>query len=321
VLSKNDPVAGAAFAAARWGSNSPVTQIQRAAVTPNARGDADALLRVSQTEIIESAEPLTIYGRLPGLARVPFDTSLLPDPADPLVQWVGEGAPKPVAALALGTPQTLTPMKCTGVCVLTDALVRSATPAAEKLVSRKFTRACVKAIDVAMFDPSNAGVVDAKPAAITSGAPVIASTGDLAADMQSALDAYAGNLSTAVWVCSTRIACTLASLHDTSGVLSFPSVSVRGGNALGLPVVPSDGVPADLLTLVDGASFAIAVEPPNIRVARHAVVQMDSAPDDPATASTVQVSLWQKNLVGFLIEQPANWTQPPVGSVVVVATT
>jgi hypothetical protein len=45
----------------------------------------------------------------------------------------------------------------------------------------------------------------------------------------------------------------------------------------------------------------------NIDVSREASVQMDSAPDNPPTASTVLVSFWQNNLVGIRAERFINW--------------
>jgi hypothetical protein len=53
----------------------------------------------------------------------------------------------------------------------------------------------------------------------------------------------------------------------------------------------------------------------NISVSREASLQMDSAPDNPTTATTVLVSLWQRNLVGFLAERTINWARRRTGSV------
>ncbi|MNV94474.1 hypothetical protein D3C71_1892750 [compost metagenome] len=40
-----------------------------------------------------------------------------------------------------------------------------------------------------------------------------------------------------------------------------------------------------------------------------ASLQMDNEPDNPSTASTVMVSLWQRNLVGFRAERTINWAR------------
>ncbi len=46
-----------------------------------------------------------------------------------------------------------------------------------------------------------------------------------------------------------------------------------------------------------------------IDVSREASVQMNDAPDDPASASTVLTSFWQHNLVGIRAERMINWAK------------
>jgi hypothetical protein len=57
-----------------------------------------------------------------------------------------------------------------------------------------------------------------------------------------------------------------------------------------------------------------------IDVSREASVQMDSAPDSPATATTVLVSLWQNNLVGLRAERMITWKRARTGSVYYITT-
>jgi hypothetical protein len=52
-----------------------------------------------------------------------------------------------------------------------------------------------------------------------------------------------------------------------------------------------------------------------IDVSREASVQMDSAPDNPALATTVLTSLWQNNLVGLRAERFINWKKARPGCV------
>jgi len=40
-----------------------------------------------------------------------------------------------------------------------------------------------------------------------------------------------------------------------------------------------------------------------------AAVQMESAPDNPADATTVYTSLWQQGLVGFRAQKAVNWSK------------
>lgn len=47
----------------------------------------------------------------------------------------------------------------------------------------------------------------------------------------------------------------------------------------------------------------------DLSMSTEASLQMDNAPDNPTTASTVLVSLWQRNLVGFRAERAINWAR------------
>ncbi|MNG13747.1 hypothetical protein D3C84_974460 [compost metagenome] len=40
-----------------------------------------------------------------------------------------------------------------------------------------------------------------------------------------------------------------------------------------------------------------------------ASLQMDNEPDNPTTAATVMVSLFQRNLIGFRAERTINWAR------------
>jgi len=52
-----------------------------------------------------------------------------------------------------------------------------------------------------------------------------------------------------------------------------------------------------------------------IDISREASLQMESAPDSPATASTVLVSLWQHNMVAIRAERFINWKKSRDGAV------
>jgi valyl-tRNA synthetase len=47
----------------------------------------------------------------------------------------------------------------------------------------------------------------------------------------------------------------------------------------------------------------------SIDASQEASLQMDTAPDSPATASTTFVSLWQQNQIGIRAERYINWAK------------
>jgi hypothetical protein len=113
-----------------------------------------------------------------------------------------------------------------------------------------------------------------------------------------------------------RSALALSQVLMTGGdTYAFPTINMNGGTFFGFPVITSANVPIatsnqTFMILMDAAEIFFS-EDPGIRLdaSDQASVQMDSAPDATTTASTVLVSLWQRNLVGLRAEQYVNWTK------------
>ena len=77
-------------------------------------------------------------------------------------------------------------------------------------------------------------------------------------------------------------------------------------------MIVSEYVPADssggIVALVNASDIYLGDEGGiDLSMSTEASLQMDNAPDNPTTASTVLVSLWQRNLVGFRAERAINW--------------
>ena len=81
-------------------------------------------------------------------------------------------------------------------------------------------------------------------------------------------------------------------------------------DALGIPVIASRKVATDYLELVDAGAVAFANADIQVSATREGTVQMDTAPDSPATASTVLVSMWQHNMFAIKSDLVANWSAP-----------
>jgi HK97 family phage major capsid protein len=171
-----------------------------------------------------------------------------------------------------------------------------------------------KFLDEQFVDPSVAAVANVNPASITNGASTAAASGTTGADARADLAASvavftAANvpLDGAVWLMNDSNAFALGLALNSMGQPLFPGFDVNGGRLLGIPVVVSNNVGARII-LVHAPSILVADEGGvQISVSREASVQMDSAPDNPATATTVLVSLWQGNLVGLRAERMITW--------------
>jgi HK97 family phage major capsid protein/HK97 family phage prohead protease len=275
------------------------------------------------SEFIELLRPQTIIGKIQGLRRVPFNIKMSGQTSGSSVNWVGEGKPKPVSALAFDTT-TLRFTKAAGIVVLTDELVRFSNPSAEALVQADLTASMAQFLDVAFVDPAIAEVAEVSPASITHGVtPIVASgtTADaLKADVKRLFAAFlAANMTPAgaVWIMTPTMALTIGMMTNALGQAEFPGIDMNGGTFMGLPVIVSESVPANpgsgspvtgagqRLILAKASEILLADDGGvTIDVSREASLQMDSA---PAVGATELVSLWQNNMVALRAERFINW--------------
>lgn len=308
----------------RWPDMPELQVALKAAVAAGTTSNMSALVepQIMASEFIEYLWHKTIVGRIPGLRRVPFNIKIQRQTAVAGVNWVGEGKPKPLGRGTLDTV-TLGYYKIAGIVGLTDELVRFSSPAAEAMVRDELSNGIVQLMDHDFLDPEKAAVAGVSPASISNGVTGVAATGtayaNVAADVASALgnfDAARIDTSDLVVVMNSRIARMMSLMLNSLGQRLFPDLTNTGGTFLGYPVVVSNNVdytedspaegdsiffikPSEILLADDGAV--------TIDISREASVQMDSAPDDPASASTVLISAFQHNLVLIRAERYVNW--------------
>lgn len=300
-----------------------VATILKAAVAAGSTTDADWALPLVEyqtlaNEFIELLRPQTILGRVPNLRNVPFNVRMPRQTGGGTYGWVGEGAPKPVGALSFDEV-TLRWAKAAGIIVLTEELIRQSNPQAEGLVRSDMIAGIAQFLDGQFVDPAVAAVSNVSPASITNGVTPITPTGNDAA----ALRADVANLwettflsqnlvpTTGFWIMDNVTAMRISLMRNPLGQDEFPGLTPTGGTFMGYPVITSQGVPADssggLMIFGNAQDILFAEDTLTLDVSREASLQMDSAPDDPSTASTVMVSLWQRNLVGLRAERYINW--------------
>lgn len=324
--------------AKRWEKTTPeVVQVLKAAVAAGTTTDSNwaAPLVVYQNlaqEFIELLRPETIIGRIQGFRQVPFNVTMPRQTSGSTVGWVGQGKPKPVGKLQFDQV-SLGMAKAAGIVVIAEELARSSSPSAEATVRQDLIETISTFLDAQFIDPSVAEVANVSPAAITNGATVIDGTGVTSAafraDVASAfavLTAAGLKVARAVFVMTETQAMRLSMVVNAFGQPEFPTISAAGGTLFGLPVITSENIPAEggspngkrIVILIPNEILMADENGVAIDVSREASVQMDTAPDDPATASTVMVSLWQNNLVGLRAERFINWKRRRTGSVVVI---
>ena len=292
-----------------------------------------APLVVAQNMASEFAELLraqTIIGRIPGLRQVPFNISVPRGTTDPTSYWVGQGDVKPVSSMAFDSI-SLAFHKVAGIVPITEELLRFSNPAAEGIIRDALIASVAYLTDRDFLDPSKAETTGVSPASLTNGVTPIAATGitadALRSDMGDLLATYLGlNQSPAglTLVMTASQAMRLSLMRNTLGQREFPDISMSGGTLEGIPVVTSENIVATGSSPTDGYPI-IAINAPEVMIAddggvaidvsREASLQMDTAPDSPETASTVLVSLWQRNMVAIKAERFITWKKRRTGAV------
>jgi HK97 family phage major capsid protein/HK97 family phage prohead protease len=294
---------------------------ENAAWAGNLVGDETSVF----ADFIEYLRPQTILGRfgtgnIPSLRRVPFRTPLIGQTTGGDGYWVGEGNAKPLTKFDFSRT-TLTPLKVANIAVATMEVIRDSSPSADSIIRDQLAAALRERLDIDFIDPAKSAVPDVSPASILNGVSGITSSGPTADNVREDIKAIFGAFIAAnnaptsgVWLMPATTALALSLMQNPLGQAEFPGIGMTGGTLFGLPVIVSEYIPADsggaIVALVNASDIYLGDEGGiDISMSTEASLQMDNSPDNPTTASTVLVSLWQRNLVGFRAERTINWAR------------
>jgi HK97 family phage major capsid protein len=312
-----------------WPDQANELELQlRAPVLPATTGGANWAAPLVQPttlagEFLEFLRPRTLLGRIPGLRQVDFNSRVLAQTGAGTYNWVGEGKPKPITALALNAVQ-LAFNKIAGIIVLTEETIKYSTPSAERIVRDDMVAGIANFMDNQFLDPTITAVAGIRPASITNGVAGTAAGGTTEAaaraDIRALLGGFIGTnigLNGVVLLANPAVAFNLGTMVNALGQTAFPGINMDGGNLLGVPVITSNATAL--------ASQIVAVHAPSIMVAddgsvsidmsREASLEMESTPADPVIATTVLISLYQQNLVGLRAERNVTWLKARADSV------
>ncbi len=301
----------AAFARERWPETSLIERLLASAA--DAVTTADGGLMPPAREFVELMAPRNAFALLqPYMRRVPFNSGATLTTAGAAFAWVGQGKPVAVSKLTFSpTPASLPRLKISGLIVASLDLVRSTAPAAETLFRDEMVRGGARATSDSFLDVANAGVANVEPASITADASPIASSGNVLTDVGAVLNGFE-TLDRVCLIMSERAAVALGNAAPGS---------IVGGRLHGIvPLIASNSAGTNLIA-AHGPSIIYADDGElALDSSGNASIQMDTAPDDPATGSTVLVSLWQEGLRGLKLTRWLNWKVMDPAAVVLVGT-
>ncbi|TLX69838.1 phage major capsid protein [Pseudomonas nicosulfuronedens] len=297
-------------------SNTVVRFLEKGAVgTWDLNADPD--FRSAGRAFIEMVQVRSLIGRINAVSpfrAVPLKTRVLAQTERPVAYWTAEGNKK-IASNTAFEQKYLDSMKITGLLVLTDELLQGQGAAFESAVSNDLVNPIASLEGITFLDPSNVGIPGQSPASVTNGvAPVPSSGTDAAAvreDIRALFAAFDGSLETAVLAMHPDTALSLSLMQAPLGQTTL---TVRGGELFGVPVVTSDSVPMDssgsLVALIDPAGILLSDTGVNINHSRIASLEVDGDSNGPQF-----LSLWQNNLTAALAERFVNWEVARAGSV------
>lgn len=233
--------------------------------------------------------------------------------------FIAQGAPIPVKQGAF-TPITLTPKKMGVITTLTREITEHSTPSIEGIIRQAILEDTGIAIDTVLLD--NVAATTTRPAGIKIGstqtASVTASIVGFVADLKTLVGALIantkGNLRAPVWIMNPGDVLAATLQQATTGDTPFRE-EIAGGTLLGIPIIQSTVVVADVMYLVDAADFISATgDTPNFSVSDQAVLHMeDTSPAQLGTVGTVNVvaaparSLWQTDTLAIRMIMDINW--------------
>lgn len=227
------------------------------------------------------------------LRRTPLRTRFTLTTAGATGYIRGEGSAKPISKLALSNSTGLVPVEAVSVIVISDELIKMTSPDAQALFSAELVNGVGAAADERFIDILQA----ASGSTIASAGSTFEAARE---DLDTLLTAVAVDKNSKLVFIGSPTVAKRASMLAHNGVWSFPEMTPTGGVMRGLPFLTSDGLDDDSLLLVDGNKIAANSDPIRTDVFREAILEMEDAPDSPETATTVQISLWQRNLAALV---------------------
>lgn len=286
------------------------------------------------SEFIDLVRSATILDKLaPGMRRVPFNIRVPTQTSGSTAYWVGEGSMKPMSSAAFNTV-TMSFAKVAALVAFTQESLRFSNPGLENLVRQDMIAAIAKKLDTDLLDTTKAvgtGSGGPSPASLTNGVSGINATGTTPAaaltDIKTLINTIVAldiPLTGGVWVMHPTQAVSFSLMLNALGQAEFPTMNPEGGTLAGFRVITSTNIPSSGGSPTDGYMMAficpgeiLLADDGNVTIdaSDQASLQFDSAPDSPATASTIMLSLWQSNMVALRAEREINWYKRRTGAV------
>ena len=255
---------------------------------------------------------LSVVGTLePRMRRVPLHVHVPVETGGGITGgWVAAGNAIPVQQSAFTT--AIQEHYKYGVIVsLSRELLKLSTPDAEATITRTLLGGLAAAIDLQFLSPTVALSAGVNPASVTNGSSAVVSSGSTAAAIATDLAALLAAVTSPgplTWIMKPK------TMYYVSLTLGAQAAGLPS-TLFGVPVIASNNSPAQI-TLLDPAAILYSDSGAfDVDVSEEATVQLNDAPDNPTTASTVFATAFGNNYFFVRALRWLAWQRALAGSV------
>jgi hypothetical protein len=251
-----------------------------------------ASYRLVSESWLAALSPLSIFETLrPFMVNLPLHSRAGITTIDVSASSVGEGDPVPVS-LASFSGQDVQVAKAMTIVVVSRELAKLVGASGSSVIEQSLRSGVAVSVDSRFLSIITTGIT----AYVSSGLTSAAVRNDLGRALR---DIAIGEGTKLFAITTPAVARALAVSCLESGAPSFPQVGPAGGEILpGVPLLVSTAAAPGTMTLLDASGLAGTSEEIEVDVSANATVEMNTAPNSPAVASTVLESLWQRNNLG-----------------------
>lgn len=264
--------------------------------TGNITGD----LGLAYREILQLAQRRSLISKIDAASpfrKLPFELPALEQSAGSSIGFIAEGQAIPIGELDF-TARKLPRRKLSGIVPVTREMASAMS--AESALSRDLIRAVADGESAAFF--SDDAESASAPAGILFGVAPGTGSNNPANDIATLIDAFTGDLDSAVILTSPRNGVKLAAIYDGTGA--------RGGELAGIGHVTHAEIPDGEIAIIEPGRVMLADDGLEIDYSNQATIAALDSNGDP----DAPVSLWQNNLSAYRLTRWLNW-RPASGSV------
>lgn len=267
-----------------------VVSVAKSAVSPGKLSDATYAGNLSDYHaiaegFISSLQNVGVFDRMlvNGMKRLPFRTRVAVVTSAATGSQPAEAALAPITQINLAGDTVLDPKTVLAILVLSNELVRFATPGTVDLLGRELRTATVKATDSEFLTGIMSGITGIGSAG--------SQPGEALADFRTLLDEVTiDSTSRLFFVMPPLIAKQLSFLPTSAD--HFSDMGPTGGVIRNIPALVSDALSAGTILLVDATGIAGATDTITIDTATQGALKMDTV---PGSGGQQLVSLFQTN--------------------------